>query len=83
MNSEPWRQPYALIIVATAVSAALYAVGSLTTAYIPSPWGMGQFRPAVVIPSFFAVVFGPWAGGLGFSRAWAVKRGCLSCKIGV
>ncbi|MGD6934139.1 MAG: ECF transporter S component [Candidatus Bathyarchaeia archaeon] len=65
MNSKPWRQPYTLIIVATALNAALYAVGSLTTAYIPSPWGMGQFRPAVVIPSFFATVFGPWAGGLG------------------
>lgn len=65
MNSKTWRQPYALIIVATAINAALYAVGSLATAYIPSPWGIGQFRPAVVIPSFFAVIFGPWTGGVG------------------
>jgi uncharacterized membrane protein len=65
MNSKPWRQPYTLIIVATALNAALYAVGSLTTAYIPSPWGMGQFRPAVVIPSLFAIIFGPWTGGVG------------------
>ncbi len=65
MNSKPWRQPYSLIIVATAINAALYAVGSLTTAYIPSPWGIGQFRPAVVIPGFFSVIFGPWAGGVG------------------
>jgi hypothetical protein len=65
MTSKVWRQPYSLIVVATAVNAALYAVGSLTTAYIPSPWGIGQFRPAVVIPSFFAIVFGPWTGGLG------------------
>jgi uncharacterized membrane protein len=65
MNSKPWRQPYSLIIVTTAVNAALYAVGSLTTAYIPSPWGIGQFRPAVVIPSFFAILFGPWTGGIG------------------
>ncbi|XHH09118.1 MAG: ECF transporter S component [Candidatus Bathyarchaeia archaeon] len=65
MHSKTWRQPATLIIVATAVNAALYAVGSLTTAYIPSPWGIGQFRPAVVIPSFFATIFGPWAGGLG------------------
>lgn len=65
MNPKPWRQPYTLIIVATAINAALYAVGSFTTAYIPSPWGFGQFRPAVVIPGFFSVIFGPWAGGIG------------------
>jgi hypothetical protein len=65
MKTESWRQPYTLIIVATALNAALYAVGSLTTAYIPSPWGIGQFRPAVVIPAFFSIVFGPWAGGVG------------------
>lgn len=60
-----WRQPYSLIVVAIALNAALYAVGSITTAYIPSPWGIGQFRPAVVIPAFFAVIFGPWVGGVG------------------
>ncbi len=65
MKSATWRHPYSLIIVATAVNAALYAVGAFTTAYIPSPWGIGQFRPAVVIPAFFSVVFGPWAGGVG------------------
>lgn len=65
MKVQPWRQPYSLIIVSTAINAALYAVGSFTTAYIPSPWGVGQFRPAVVIPAFFAVLFGPWAGGIG------------------
>ncbi len=48
-----------------AMCAALYAVGSYVTAYIPSPWGAGQFRPAVVIPSFFAVIFGPLPAGLG------------------
>jgi hypothetical protein len=65
MKSVSWRQPYSLIIVATAINAALYAVGSFSTAYIPSPWGVGQFRPAVVIPAFFSVIFGPWAGGIG------------------
>jgi uncharacterized membrane protein len=65
MKTPSWRQPYSLIIVATAINAALYAVGSFTTAYIPSPWGLGQFRPAVVIPAFFSVIFGPWAGGIG------------------
>ncbi len=81
MNTQTWRQPYTLIIVATAINAALYAVGSFTTAYIPSPWGIGQFRPAVVIPAFFSVIFGPWAGGIGAALgtliADSVKHGGL------
>jgi hypothetical protein len=51
--------------MAIAMCAALYAVGSYITAYIPSPWGAGQFRPAVIIPAFFAVIFGPLPAGLG------------------
>lgn len=54
-----------ILLMATVMCAALYAVGSFVTAYIPSPWGMGQFRPAVVIPSFFAVIFGPLPAGIG------------------
>jgi uncharacterized membrane protein len=67
--------------VATAINAALYAVGSFATAYIPSPWGIGQFRPAVAIPAFFSVIFGPWAGGVGAALgtliADSVKHGGL------
>ncbi len=54
-----------LIISATAFCAALYASGSYLTAYISSPWGYGQFRPAVIIPAFFAIIFGPMPAGLG------------------
>jgi len=61
--------------------AALYAIGSYTTAYIPSPWGFGQFRPAVVIPAFFAVIFGPLPAGIGAAIgtliADSVKHGTL------
>jgi len=43
--------------VATIVMvAALYAVGKALTAYIPSPWGIGQFLVGLFIPAFFAVV---------------------------
>jgi len=48
-----------------AMCAALYAVGSYLTAYIPSPWGVGQFRPAVIIPAFFATIFGGLPAGIG------------------
>jgi len=70
-----------IAIVATALCAGLYAVGSYLTAYIPSPWGFGQFRPAVVIPSLFAVIFGPIPSGVGAALgtliADSVKHGYL------
>jgi len=70
-----------LKVVATVMCAALYAVGAYATAYIPSPWGFGQFRPAVVIPAFFAVLFGPLPAGIGAAIgtliADSVKHGTL------
>jgi hypothetical protein len=50
-------------IVVIGISAALYAVFGILTA----GWnflGVG-FLPAVVIPAVFAVLYGPWVGGLG------------------
>jgi uncharacterized membrane protein len=48
------------------VSAALYAiVGYLTNLGIVSPVvGVVRFWPAVIIPGIFAVLFGPWVGGI-------------------
>ncbi len=70
-----------LTLTATVMCACLYAIGSYLTAYIPSPWGFGQFRPAVVVPSLFAVVFGPLPAGVGAAlgtlMADSVKHGYL------
>ena len=55
----------ALRVVSAAMCAALYALGCYLTAYIVSPWGRGQFRPAVVIPQVIAVIFGGMPAGLG------------------
>ena len=52
-------------VAQSATCAVLYAMGSYLTAYISSPWGFGQFRPAVVIPAVFSTLFGPMVGGLG------------------
>lgn len=75
------NQSKSLSIIATTICTALYAVGSYATAYIPSPWGFGQFRPAVVIPAFFAVLFGPLPAGIGAAIgtliADSVKHGTL------
>jgi hypothetical protein len=63
------------------MNATLYAILSFLTAYIPSPWGAGQFRPAVIVPAFFATIFGPMTGGIGAALgtliADSVKHGHL------
>lgn len=71
--------PKSLSAVLMALCAALYAVGAYATSYIQSPWGMGQFRPAVVIPAFFATMFGPWIAGIGAALGTLI---CDSIKHG-
>ncbi|MEM3712265.1 MAG: ECF transporter S component [Thermoproteota archaeon] len=75
------KKSRSLLVTATALCAALYAVGCYATAYIPSPWGFGQFRPAVVIPALFGAIFGPLPSALGAAIgtliADSVKRGSL------
>jgi hypothetical protein len=75
------RRRTSLFVISMAMCAALYAVGSYLTAYIPSPWGGGQFRPAVIIPAFFATIFGGLPAGIGAALgtliADSVKHGYL------
>jgi uncharacterized membrane protein len=49
------------------ISAALYAlVGVLTNMGLVTPAvGVVKFWPAVIVPGLFAVLFGPWVGGIG------------------
>ena len=69
------------VVAFTSLGATLYAAGALATAYIQSPWGTGQFRPAVIIPSIFSILFGPFVGGLsaaiGTLVADSIKHGTL------
>ncbi|RLE60723.1 MAG: hypothetical protein DRJ32_02425 [Thermoprotei archaeon] len=58
------KRSTSLNIAATAIGAVLYALGAFITSYIKSPWGTGQFRPAIVIPSIFSLLFGPYVGGV-------------------
>lgn len=48
-----------------ALCAAIYSSTAYLTAYIVSPWGVGQFRPAVIIPLVFTVISGPFTGAFG------------------
>ncbi len=59
------RRSASLEVAVSATCAALYAMGSYLTAFTSSPWGSGQFRPAVVIPAVFSTLFGPLVGGFG------------------
>ncbi len=53
-------------IVAFALNAALYvALGVLLSTVLPINFGGVKFWPQVIVPAVFAVVFGPWVGGLG------------------
>lgn len=53
------------MVTSSAICAALYAVAKVLTAFVPTPWGVGQFAPGVVVPAFFAVVSGPWVAAVG------------------
>lgn len=53
-------------IAAFALNAALYvAAGVFFYSVMPLSYGPVRFWPQAVIPAIFAVVFGPWVGGLG------------------
>lgn len=75
------KRSVSLEVAQSATCAVLYAMGAYLTAYITSPWGSGQFRPAVVIPAVFATLFGPVVGGVGAALgtlvADSVKHGEL------
>lgn len=51
-------------LVFVSLYAALYAILSLLTAWIPTGPHFIQFRPGVVIPMIAAVMLQPWAAGL-------------------
>jgi hypothetical protein len=53
-------------IAAFALNAALYvAAGVLFYSVFPVAFGPVRFWPQAVVPAVFAVIFGPWVGGLG------------------
>jgi hypothetical protein len=63
VQAQPLGTSLRLTLIA--ISAALYAAAIGATAPISTPWGVGQFRPGVVFPSIFAVLYGPLVGGIG------------------
>jgi hypothetical protein len=57
--------PMSLQLATTAINAALYAaVGAVWTIFPITVFGV-RFWPQVFVPGAFAVLFGPWTGGVG------------------
>ncbi len=53
------------MVASAAICAALYAIVNALTSLLKTPWGVGEFRPGVIIPGFFAVVAGPIPAAIG------------------
>lgn len=53
------------MVARIAMCAALYAVVNGLTAPIGTPWGVGQFRPGVIIPALFTIMSGTLVGAVG------------------
>jgi hypothetical protein len=61
-----------------AISAALYAAAITVTAPIPTPWGIGHFRPGVVVPALFALISTPMVAGVGAAMGTFIGSFILS-----
>lgn len=48
-----------------AICAALYAAAIAVTSPMPTPWGVGHFRPGVIVPALFALISTPFVAGMG------------------
>jgi hypothetical protein len=56
MGGSPSGSPSVSTKIAVmAITAVLYAAGKLITAYVPTPWGVGQLLVGVFLPGFMAV----------------------------
>ncbi len=65
VNVEPAKASATVQVSVIAISAALFAVAKGLTAYIHTPWGVGQLFIASFIPVFFAVTADALPAALG------------------
>lgn len=64
-NLTPFSRSRAQLVASAAVCAALYAIVNALTSFVSTPFGVGEFRPGVIIPAFFALVAGPIPAAFG------------------
>jgi hypothetical protein len=64
-GTMPARSSITVQVSVIAISAALFAVAKGLTAYVRTPWGVGQLFIASFIPVFFAITADALPAGLG------------------
>jgi MFS family permease len=64
-DAKEGRKNISKTVALIAICAALYAVASAATSPIPTPWGVGHFRPGVIVPALFALISTPFVAGTG------------------
>ncbi|MBC7091693.1 MAG: hypothetical protein H5T50_07300 [Nitrososphaeria archaeon] len=69
-------------IVLVALCATLYASLIVLTATIPTPWGVGHFRPAVVIPALFGLIASPLVAAFGAALGTQIGSFMLPTGLG-
>ena len=58
MENGALRSTTAAKVTLIAMTAATYAVAKGITAFVPTPFGVGQFLLFIFVPAFFALVAG-------------------------
>ena len=52
-------------VAAVVITTALYAVGKWITAFVPTPWGVGQLLVGIFLPAYMAVVADTFSVAVG------------------
>ncbi|MEM2909491.1 MAG: ECF transporter S component [Nitrososphaerota archaeon] len=64
-EAKEGRKSLSKTVALIAICAALYAAAAAATSPIPTPWGVGHFRPGVIVPALFALISTPLVAGTG------------------
>jgi hypothetical protein len=66
-----------------AITAVLYTVGKGLTAFVPSPWGVGQLLIGIFIPAFFAVTSDTLSVAIGAGMGTFIGDTLLLTPLGL
>jgi len=63
--AETQTVPVSSKVAIIAITAVLYAIAKGATAFVPTPWGVGELLIGIFVPAFFAVVCDTWSVAIG------------------
>lgn len=70
-------------VAVIAITAVLYTVGKGLTAFVPSPWGVGQLLIGIFIPAFFAVTSDTLSVAIGAGLGTFIGDSLLLAPLGL